>query len=134
MSRDLKKSDEPAEPKDETNEATKKRKNRTARKPVERVAECCKKVVFSIYDNVKDRFVFSEPVWGLKESIQHMPKAECIQDFDFKTQNSFPVWGFENLKDLKIFEVFWNNSEMLNKLSQNINTKQQELLSQWSTV
>jgi len=124
---------EPAKPQEEKKKY-KEREIKTSRRPVERVAECCKKVVFSIYDSIKDRFVFSPPVWGLKESLQHMPKAVCIQDFDSKSQNSFTVWGFKRLKDLKIFEVFWNNSETLKKLSQNINNKQQELLTQWSAA
>lgn len=121
-SRAFSRSDEPAEPEIEKKKY-KEREIKTARRPVERVSECCKKVVFSIYDSVKDRFVFTPPVWGLKESIQLMPKAVCIQDFDFKSQNSFPVRGFNNLKDLKIFEFYWNDSKTLKKLSQNIKNK-----------
>ena len=132
-SRNFSRSDEPTKSKTEKKKY-KEREIKTARRPVERVSECCKKVVFSIYDSVKDRFVFTPPVWGLKESIQHMPEAVCIQDFDFQTQNSFPVWGFKSLKDLKIFEVFWNNSDLLKKLSKNIRNKQQELLNQWGMI
>lgn len=124
---------EPAEPETEKKKY-KEREIKTARRPVERVSECCKKVVFSIYDSIKDRFVFSTPVWGLKESLQHMPEAVCIQDFDFQTQNSFPVWGFKSIKDLKIFEFFWTNPDILKNLSQNIKNKQQELLTQWSAA
>ena len=132
-SRDLSCSDEPAEPETEKKKYN-ERQVRIARRPVERVAECCKKVVFSVYDSVKDCFVFSPPVWGIKDSLQHMPGAVQIQDFDFRTQNAFPVWGFKSLKDLKIFDTFWNNSELLKSLSQNISNKQQELLTQWSTA
>lgn len=59
------------------------------------------------------------------------PGAIQIQNFDFRTQNAFSVWGFKNLKDLKIFDTFWNNFKLLKSLSQNINNKQQELLAQW---
>ena len=134
LSRDLRKSDEPVEPKDETDEVAKKRKNRTARKPVERVAECRKKVIFSIFDSVKNCFVFSSPMWGLKASIQHMPEALCIQEYSPKSQSYFPIWGFNDIKGLIKFERIWNMSENLELLIKSINNRQQELLTQWSTA
>jgi hypothetical protein len=113
---------------------SRKRENKQARLPVERVAECAKKVVFSIYDKAKDRFRFTQPMWGMKESIKRMTQAVCIQDFDFDTQCSFPVWGFNNMKDLSFFSSLWSNPTVLQKLTQNINNKQTKLLNQWNTA
>jgi hypothetical protein len=42
--------------------------------------------------------------------------------------------GIKSLKDLKIFDTFWNNSELLKSLSKSINNKKQELLTQWNTA
>ena len=134
-SRDLSLADAPAES-TKTKEKKKYKKRdieiEAGRPPYQRVAACCKKIVFSIYDSVNDRFVFSPKVWGVKESLQHVPGAVQVQDFDFRTQNVFSVWGFKTLKGIKAFNKIWNNAETLKKLSQNIKNKEKELLTQWS--
>ncbi len=96
--------------------------------------DCCKKVIFSAYDSEKDRFRFTPAVWGIKESLQRIPGAVQREDFDFETKRTFKIWGFKNLKGLKIFDKFWNNNEVLKGLNQNITGKKQELLFQWTLL
>ncbi len=133
LSREFNRKSESVETKEEKKPSL-KRKNNKARKPVERVAECRKKVLFSIFDSVKNRFVFSRPMWGLKASIQHMPEALCIQEYSPKSQSYFPTWGFKDLQGLIKFEDIWNKSENLELLIKSINNKQQELLTQWGAA
>jgi len=57
--------------------------------------ECGKQIIFSSYDPKLDKSVFTEPIWGLKKSIEIAPDAVSVKDFDFKRQKNFHLLGFQ---------------------------------------
>ncbi len=118
----------PPEKKDDEGEYEPRRKSR---RPVERIAECAKQIIFSSYDPDLDKSVFTEPIWGLRKSIEIAPGAVSVEDFDFKRQKSFTAWGFNSLEDIWRFQDIWKAPRLVQKLNNNIKNKKEKLLSMW---
>lgn len=87
--------------------------------------------MFSYYDIEKDKMIFTKPAWGLRDSIQKVPGAVSIKDFDFKTQKEYFIFGFNRQKDVERFEYLWQTPQLLEGLAEVIDFKKQEYLSKW---
>jgi len=111
---------------------TPERHNQPPRPPVERVAECGKQVIFIRYDNGRDRHIATEPIWALKESIPLTSGGVCVEDFNFKTQKAFPVWGFNSLADIGNFEMYWYEPAMRGALQEQIEKEKAAMLARWN--
>ncbi len=100
--------------------------------PVDRIAKCGKQVLFVGYCVHKDKIAITKSFIALKESIPLYPGAVCIQNFDFLTLRSFPVWGFKNIEDVQGFQEFWSDSSLQSKVKDMITVKRNELLQKWA--
>jgi len=108
-------------------------KQRRNRQPVERIAECRKKVLFMSYNPQQDKHTITKPFMALKESIALAPGAVCVQDFDFLTLRSFPVWGFNTIEDVLNFQEIWSDARLQEKMESAIKEKKNELLQKWAS-
>lgn len=108
------------------------RKKRTIRFPVERIAECRKRIFFIQYDKTIDRHVFTVPEWGLKESMALFDGAVCVQDFDFKKQKAFPVWGFRNEGEMLRYCEIYFRPELAKMIIEKVEEKKLSLLNRWN--
>ena len=110
------------------------RPKRKDRKPVDRVAECNKQVIFVNYDIKQEKYIFTSPVWALKDSIPLCNGAVKRKDFSFITLKEFDIWGFDNLENLHKFFAIWTKPDLQNQLRSRIRGKRIQLLEQWSST
>lgn len=106
---------------------------RRSHKPVERIAECSKQILFMSYNPQQDKHTITKPFRALKESIALAPGAVCVQDFDFLTLRSFPVWGFKTIEDIQNFQEIWNDTRLQEKMESAIEEKKNEILQKWAS-
>jgi hypothetical protein len=112
----------------------KPRPKQADRKPVDRVSECNKQVIFVNYDIEQERNIFTSPVWALKDSIPCCTGAAKRKDFSFITLKEFDVWGFDNLENLHKFFDIWAEPDFQNQLQSKIKEKRTQLLEQWDNT
>ena len=124
----------------ENNLKTKKKKTKTneissrsRRLPVERIAECKKKVMFMDYCESKGSYQLIMPIWGMKETIPLFPGSATIEDFDFKKQKTFPVCGFYDEAALQRFIHACGSPEIIELLKGKAEEKKAQLLNQWNS-
>jgi hypothetical protein len=110
------------------------RPKKTDRKPVDRVSECNKQVIFMNYDHKQDKNIFTHPVWAIKESIECSPGAIKRKDFSFVTLKEYDIWGFDNLSNLHKFIDIWKEPDFQHQLKNKIIEKRKRLLEQWNNT
>jgi len=110
-----------------------KTSSRSRRLPVERIAECKKKVMFMDYCESKGRYQLVMPIWGTKEMIPLFPGSATIEDFDFTKQKTFPICGFYDEDALQRFIQTCASPEMIELLKGKGEEKKAKLLSQWNS-
>jgi hypothetical protein len=87
-----------------------KRTRKPARKPSEIIADCKKKMIFSCYDSINDKIMYSKPISATKEMLKAFPGASIIQDFDFEKQRSYDIIGIKGIDNLTDFVNYTQNN------------------------
>lgn len=112
-------------------EPDKKLRPPVVRVPVDRIAECRKKVLFIRYDARREKYKVVSLLWGIKESIPKVAGAVSMPVFNQDKLQVYPVWGFPSLLELKNFQKLWNEPTLKNELDRVIMAKREKLLAQW---
>jgi len=104
------------------------------KRPVERIAECRKKLIFVEYSGKQDKHLTVKPFLGEKENLLKFPGVVELNDFDFQKQRSFPVYGFTEATRLDEFMRYCCKPEISFPIRCRIKEKRLALLKQWDAT
>ena len=122
----------PRKHKEETEESEPRPRSKR-RAPVDRIAECSKRMTFIAYVPKLDKTIGAKPFLAVKSSLETFSGAVAVQDFDFASQQSFTVWGFTDSATLFEFARLWQiDGKAHRELTAEIDQRRSELLGAWA--